>query len=221
MGAPVRTGRFVFQAYEFSGVKFLGGFQGGNRYGFRAKKRSLILACAFSRRLKKTKKKPPRARARGGLIPRFSFTLAAASGGFGVPLGAVSIEKRPKTSGYLIVVLACCNGTSRFHGFPCLDDWQCLARPIVSRCGVVVARCDGGFNRPVLCPVHNSWVSAVSRRKSSVKKSRRFPGGCALRAGLAHEPPGDDQWVHAPALSRQCCEFWGHKKSGGFPPGCD
>jgi len=46
---------------------------------------------------------------------------------------------------------------------------------------------------------------------SSVKKSRRFPGGCALRAVLAHEPAGEYQRVHAAALARQCGEFGWHK----------
>ena len=57
-----------------SGVKFSRGFQGGNHFGFRAKKRSLILACAFFRHLKKNKKKSSRVRAHVGASYRDSVS---------------------------------------------------------------------------------------------------------------------------------------------------
>jgi hypothetical protein len=44
---------------DFPGVKFSRGFRVGNRFGFMAKKESLILACALSVHLKKENEKSP------------------------------------------------------------------------------------------------------------------------------------------------------------------
>jgi len=160
---------------EFSGVKFSRGFQGQKSPWVWTKNAGLILACAFSRHfLKKIKqKKPPSARALGGLIPRFSFTLAAASGPDSHrdsgPFLLRSGQRDPVISSLSLLVVMERAGST---GSRVWTIGNVLRGQSLQEVWVVVARCDGGFNRPVLCPVHNSWVPAISRRKI---------GGCQSR----------------------------------------
>ena len=113
---------------------------------------------------------------------------------------------------------------SRVSAQTCLVTSLRLIQPTEVRCGAgdTHAVDTHGALSPGALPDGSPAPAGVSRPKSSVKKSRRTSGDCALRAVQAREPSGNNQWVHAPALSGQLCECLFHvgKRSRGFPCGC-
>ena len=197
---------------EFSGVKFSRGFQGQKSSGFGPKSAGLILACAFSRQfLKKIKQKAPKCARTWGLNTAIQFHARGGVRRICRTAGAVLLrsgQRHPVISSLSLLVAMERAGST---GSRVWTIGNVLRGQSLQEVWVVVARCDGGLNRPVLCPVHNSWVPAVSRRKWTVKKSRRWLSGLCFTGGFGAGASG-----RVPAGSRAgacapCGEFWWHK----------